>query len=256
MTFQSTTNLLNKHEEVKIEKEDNQSYENKSYDHFFKYSNRIFKTTQNNIVIPTGDLMRDKKSDLRIVACLSAMSYVANYYIEGSNTRYIDEMKACKKIGLMCKYLNITPKKLKDQVNYMIRLNTSEFEQERYVDQDDRKQGTLIINYTKGKFITLPYDTFEYITNKLSNRAFKTYCNLRWICFDIYTKSFVERVVTQEYLLGLMGLSTNSKRAMREITNELIQLELISIRKTYIHDHKLIGRGETKEAIYYSILEL
>lgn len=96
---------------------------------------------------------------------------------------------------------------------------------------------------------------FEHAAFNLSSRAFKTYCNLRWICFNKYTLCFEERAITQEYLLQLIGLSCSSKRAIRNITNELIALKLISIRKSYIHEHDLLGKGVTKEVIYYSIVD-
>lgn len=214
-----------------------------------------FRTTQNNIVIPTGKLIKAKSIDIRILACMSAVSNVANCAIIGSNTRYITVEKVNKNIGIIAKYLEIKPKKVKEQIENMLELRTNELELKYSVDEEGSVDARFEINYTNGEFITIPYDMFEYTAFNLSSRAFKIYCNLRWICFNKYTLAFEERAITQEYLLQLIGLSGSSKKAIRNITNELIELELISIRKSYIHEHDLFGKGVTKEVIYYSIVD-
>ena len=214
-----------------------------------------FRTTQNNIVIPTGKLIKAKSIDIRILACMSAVSNVANWAISGSNTRYITVEKVNKNIGMIAKCLEIKPKKVKEQIENMLKLRTNELELKYSVDEEGSVDARFEINYINGEFITIPYDMFEHTAFNLSSRAFKTYCNLRWICFNKYTLAFEERAITQEYLLQLIGLSGSSKRAIRNITNELIELELISIRKSYIHEHDLFGKGVTKEVIYYSIVD-
>lgn len=214
-----------------------------------------FRTTQNNIVIPTGKLIKAKSIDIRILACMSAVSNVANCAISGSNTRYISVNRVNKNIAMIAKRLGIKPKKVKNQINDMLKLRTNELELKCIVDEEGSVDATFEINYINGEFITIPYDMFEYTAFNLSSRAFKTYCNLRWICFNKYTFDFEERAITQEYLLQLVGLSGSSKKAIRNITNELIELELISIRKSYIHEHDLFGKGVTKEVIYYSIVD-
>lgn len=215
----------------------------------------IFRTTQNNIVIPTGKLIKLKGVDIRILACMSAISNVANCAKSGSNTRYISVGRVNKNIGMIAKCLGIKPKKVKEQIENMLGLRTNELELKHSVDENGSVDARFEINYINGEFITLPYDMFEFIVLNLSNGAFKTYCNLRWICFDKYTLSFEERAITQEYLLQLIGLSGSSKRAIRNITYVLTELELISIRKSYIHEHDLLGKGVTKEVIYYSIVD-
>ena len=77
---------------------------------------------------------------------------------------------------------------------------------------------------------------------------------MRWLCFSSEERQFVERIVTKEYLLQLIGVSSSSKKAIRNITNELVEKELITIRKSYIHEYNLLEGGVTKEIIYYSIV--
>lgn len=216
----------------------------------------IFKTTQNNIIIPTGKLIKNKNIDIRILACISAISYVKDCSEVGSNTRYISVDKVNKNIVTIAKYLRLKPKKVKEEINKMLALKTNELELKCVVDEEGNVDSWFEINYLKGEFIILPYELFEGITDVLSSRAFKTYCNLRWICFSKSINDFEEKVITQEYLLKLIGLSVNSKKTIRDITDELLEMELITIRKGYIHDHKLFEKGVTKEVIYYSMVNM
>lgn len=216
----------------------------------------IFKTTQNNIIIPTGKLIKYKNIDIRIIACLSAISNVRDCTVEGSNTRYINVEKINKNIEAIAKCLGIKPKKVKEEINKMLALKTNELELKWVVDEEGTTNMWLEINYIKGEFITLPYKLFEYVIGELSCRAFKTYCNLRWICFNKHINDFQEKIIKQEYLLQLIGLSISSKKSIRDITDELLEMGLITIRKGYIHEHKLFEKGVTKEVIYYSIVNM
>lgn len=94
-----------------------------------------FKTAQNNIVIPTGKLIRVKNIDIRILACMSAVSNVDNWAISGSNTRYISVKKLNKNIAMIAKCLAIKPKKVKEQINNMLGLRTNELELKYSVDE-------------------------------------------------------------------------------------------------------------------------
>jgi len=247
--------MISKFEDNSIcEKEDknHNTYENK-----YELPKRaFFKTTQNNIIIPTGKLIRNKNIDIRILACISTISYVRDCTEVGSNTRYISVDKVNKNIGAIAKYLCIKPKKVKEEINKMLALKTNELELKWDVDEEGDTNAWLEINYIKGEFITLPYELFKYIICDLSCRAFKTYCNLRWICFSKHIKDFEEKIITQEYLLLLIGLSGSSKKSIRDITDELLEMGLITIRKGYIHEHKLFEKGITKEVIYYSIVNM
>lgn len=216
---------------IKIERANKSIYDKNDYVDIKK----VFRTTQNNIVIPTGILIKTKGTDIRILACISSVSYVVNCMKSGSNTRYVSVDKVNKYIGIIAKYLGLKPKKVKDQINSILALKTNELELKWKLDEDDIIEARFEINYISGEFITLPYDVFEEVVGILSSNAFKTYCNLRWLCFSSEEGAFVERAVTQEYLLQLIGLSNSSKKAIRNITNELVERELITIRKSYVH---------------------
>ena len=137
----------------------------------------------------------------------------------------------------------------------MLSMQTNELELKWKLDDENSTESWFEINYISGEFITLPYEVFENVSSILSVNAFKTYCNLRWLCFSSAEGYFIERAITQEYLLQLIGLSNSSKKAIRNVTNELVEKELIKIRKSYVHEHNLLEIGVTKEVIYYSIVE-
>ncbi len=236
---------------IKIERANESIYDKNDYVHIKK----VFRTTQNNIVIPTGKLIKTKGTDIRILACISSISYVVNCMEIGSNTRYVSVDKVNEYIGIIAKYLELKPKKVKDQINSMLALKTNELELKWNLDEDDIIEARFEINYISGEFITLPYYVFEEAVGTLSSNAFKTYCNLRWLCFSSEEGAFEERAITQEYLLQLIGLSNSSKKAIRKITNELIENGFITIRKSYIHEHNVLEKGVTKEVIYYSIVD-
>lgn len=214
-----------------------------------------YKTEQNKIVIPTGKLIKSKGVDIRILAWISSISYVRNFMESGSNTRHISTDKVNKNIAKIAEHLGISPKNVKDQIKNMLAMKTNELELKCKINGEDVTEEWFEINYIKGEFITLPYDVFEDATNILSSNAFKTHYNLRWLCFSKEELGFVERVITQEYLLQLIGLSNSSKKAIRDITTELVENSFITIDKSYIYEHNLFKGGITKEVISYSIVE-
>lgn len=247
--------MLSKFENNSICEKEDKNYN--IYENKYEAPKRlVFKTTQNNIIIPTGKLIKNKSTDIRILACISAISYVKDCAEVGSNTRYISVDKVNRNIKTIAEYLGLKPKKIKEEINKMLAFKTNELELKWDVDEEGTTNAWFEINYVKGEFIILPYELFEYMTGDLSSRAFKTYCNLRWICFSKHTNYFEEKIITQEYLLQLIGLSSSSKKSIRDITDELLEMRLITIRKGYIHEHKLFEKGVTKEVIYYSIVNL
>lgn len=226
----------------------------KSYDKVEDTKPRVFRNTQNNVVIPTKDLIGIKSSDLRVLACISAISNVSDCTKIGGNTRYVDVRKVNKSIEKISAHLRLSPKKVKEEVNKMLEVQSEELKLVPY-EIGNEDVYVLEINYVKGGFILLPYDLFEQISGEVSNRAFKIYCCLRWLCYNFDIDMFEERIVAQEYLLQQIGLSSNSKKAIRDITEELVDYGLINIRKGYVHEHNIMGNGVTKEVMYYSIVE-
>ena len=57
-----------------------------------------------------------------------------------------------------------------------------------------------------------------------------------WLCRDNVNKTYVERKLTQEYLLELIGLSKTSKRLLKKAEDELIDLNLIKIKTKWVRN--------------------
>lgn len=101
---------------IKIERANESIYDKNDYVDVKK----VFRTTQNNIIIPTGRLIKIKETDIRILGCISSISYVVNCMDSGSNTRDASVDKVSKHIGVIAKYLGLKPKKIKEQINSIL----------------------------------------------------------------------------------------------------------------------------------------
>lgn len=137
---------------IKIERANKSIYDKNDYVDIKK----VFRTTQNNIVIPTGTLIKTKGTDIRILACISSIGYVVNCMEIGSNTRYVSVDKVKEYIGIIAKYLELKPKKVNEQINIMLILKTNKLELKWNLDEDDIIETRSEINYISGEFITLP----------------------------------------------------------------------------------------------------
>lgn len=213
---------------------------------------RIFRTTQNNIVIPTKNLIKIKNTDFRVLLLLSVISNVDNNILSGSNTRYCSLRKVGNNMDKMSKTISITPDHFKRQINTLLKCGSDEFKLVE-VERNNKKQYEYQIQYEKGGFVTIPYETVEKILLGLSNTCIKVYVNLLWLC--IKDGDFSERQITQKYLAELMGLS--SVRAVKIATETLEKQGLIKIKKEWQVDTKVIdGKMITnpKETIVYSIV--
>ena len=152
----------------------------------------------------------------------------------------------------MSKTISITPDHFKRQINTLLKCSSDEFKLVE-VERNNKKQYEYQIQYEKGGFVTIPYETVEKILLGLSNTCIKVYVNLLWLC--IKDGDFSERQVTQKYLAELMGLS--SVKAVKIATETLEKQGLIKIKKEWQVDTKVIdGKMITnpKETIVYSIV--
>lgn len=109
---------------IKIKRANESIYDKSDYVDIRK----VFRTTQNNIVIHTGKLIKTKGIDIIILACISSISYVVNCMERGSNTRYVSANKVNKYIGTISKYLGLKPNKVKNQINSILAMKTNELE--------------------------------------------------------------------------------------------------------------------------------
>lgn len=217
-------------------------------------TNRYFNTNQKTIVIPTGEMIKNKGADMRLLSCISAISNVANYHQEGDNYRYCSIKKINSNLSTISDVLDIDRVSITRKIRSMANLNSKEFNlsSSEYLGV---KETCIDINYNGGHFVTLDYGLWEFIVENLSEKAFRLYINLLWLCRDTERNIYVERQIKQEYLLESIGLSKNSKTTIRKLENELINLNLIEVkvrREIELSDDLSHTTPKTKK--YYKIL--
>lgn len=197
---------------------------------------KFLRTNQENIVIPTNELIKKKGSNIILLACISAISNVDNYGMIGANARYCSIQKLNNNLDYICNLLEITRTKAMRDIRNLVGFESDEFKLVKRV-YNDEEVACIEMNYKSGGFINIDNNILENLLSyNISINAFKLYINLLWLCRDNVNKTYVERQLTQEYLLELIGLSKTSKRLLKKAEDELIDLNLIKIKTKWVRN--------------------
>ena len=197
---------------------------------------KFLRTNQENIVIPTNELIKKKGSNIILLACISAISNVDNYGMIGANARYCSIQKLNNNLDYICNLLEITRTKAMRDIRNLVGFESDEFKLVKRV-YNDEEVACIEMNYKSGGFINIDNNILENLLSyNISINAFKLYINLLWLCRDNVNKTYVERQLTQEYLLELIGLSKTSKRLLKKAEDELINLNLIKIKTKWVRN--------------------
>lgn len=197
---------------------------------------KFLRTNQENIVIPTNELIKKKGSNIILLACISAISNVDNYGMIGANARYCSIQKLNNNLDYICNLLEITRTKAMRDIRNLVGFESDEFKLVKRV-YNDEEVACIEMNYKSGGFINIDNNILESLLSyNISINAFKLYINLLWLCRDNVNKTYVERQLTQEYLLELIGLSKTSKRLLKKAEDELIDLNLIKIKTKWVRN--------------------
>lgn len=197
---------------------------------------KFLRTNQENIVIPTNELIKKKGSNIILLACISAISNVDNYGMIGANARYCSIQKLNNNLDYICNLLKITRTKAMRDIRNLVGFESDEFKLVKRV-YNDEEVACIEMNYKSGGFINIDNNILENLLSyNISINAFKLYINLLWLCRDNVNKTYVERQLTQEYLLELIGLSKTSKRLLKKAEDELIDLNLIKIKTKWVRN--------------------
>lgn len=216
---------------------------------------RMLKTTQNTVVIPTRELIKNKKVDLRVVACVSALSNVDNCYISGANVRYCTIKRINNYLDTIAKMLMLDRGKVIKRIRDIANIGSKEFYNKQR-SHDNIVRSCIEMQYDNGGFVTLEYEMMEYLSSSLSNNAFKLYVNLLWLCKEKITGKFIERQLTQPFLLELMGLSKTSSKIIKIAEDELCEMNLIQVKTKWeieINEDLSTSTPITKK--YYKIID-
>ncbi len=217
---------------------------------------RIFNTAQNTVVLPTKQLIKIKNTDFRVLLAISTISNVDDITKSGANNRYVSLKKVDRNMDKLCEQINISPSQFRKHMRTLLKNNSDEF---KIVDRE--YNGEVVkcyeINYVEGGFITIPYAKVEKLIIGLSNNCIKLYSNLLWLCQK--DGEFIDKHISQENLLELMGLSKNSDRILKITTETLEECKLIKTNKVWesesiLNDEGLPIGSSPKSKIYYSIV--
>lgn len=216
----------------------------------------LLQTTQSSIVLPTNELIGKKSADFRILLALSYISNVENNTKVGNNSRYISLKKVNKNMSNIIESLGLSVSQFRRQINNLNKCKSNEFtviKKEHNGELVDCYQ----INYDKGGFVLIPKDKAKSLLIGGSNNCIKLYANLLWLCNK--EGRFIERQLTQSYLLELMGLSKRSEDVLKITTEWLTKVGLIEVRKEWESELIMDSNGNVKgskpkTALYYSIV--
>lgn len=215
----------------------------------------LFTTTQNNVILPTKELIREKNTDFRTLLSISAISNVDDITKAGNNNRYCSIRKVDRNMDKLCKSIGISASQFRKHLRALLKHNTDEF---KIIEKDYNGEKVLCyeINYVAGGFVNIPMNKVETLIIGLSNNCIKLYSNLLWLCTK--DSEFIERELTQPYLLELMGLSKSSDKILKIATDTLEKVGLIKTRKVWESETILIDGmpqgSKPRSKIYYSIV--
>ena len=82
-----------------------------------------FNTTQNNVAIPTKELIKNKDCDFRIILGISGLSNCDDVTKEGDNTRYISVDKLNRRALGMCKTIGIDISNYNKKIEHYLERN-------------------------------------------------------------------------------------------------------------------------------------
>lgn len=215
-----------------------------------------FDTTQNNVVIPTKDLIKHKDCDFRIILGISGLSNCDDVTKEGDNSRYITFDKLDRRARSMCKTIGIDISNFNKKIRTLVKKKSNEFKIVERPGANNTKVRCYEIAYESGGFVTIPVDKAERCLLTLGNNPIKLYCNLLWLCQC--DGEFKPTHVPQKTLATLMGLSPTSEKIVRASMQTLINNDLIEVTKikevcTSI-DKEGLPVSQTREKYLYNII--
>lgn len=206
------------------------------------------KTTQKNIVIPTGELIKNKEIDYRVLCALSLISNVDDNTIEGDNIRYCKSSRINNNIDNISRATNIRRRQTIEKMIKIINHN-----KDCLFRRDNMENGEyeLEIHYKKGCFVTIPKKIVEDKLLKLTDTQLKIFITIWWN-YTINNKK--EVAITNEYILKSIGLSENSKTLVTKNCKILEEKNLIQTRiETISPNPTLFFRGKGQYRKLYKI---
>lgn len=180
------------------------------------------KTKQTNIVMLSGDIIKNRNLDLRVLLVISLISNVVDSSKKGKNKRFCSLSKIVNNLNNISDILNmrvtVITKKIKQMADIGV-VNGSSINMTKV---------NLEFTYGEGEFITIPKEIVERLLElRLTNGQLRLYIHLCWLCRD------GEKQITDSYLLKCLGLGSSSRTQLQRLTKALEDAELIETRIEY-----------------------
>ncbi len=214
-----------------------------------------FDTNQKSIVIPTGELIKQKDTDFRVMLGISGLSNCDDVDKKGDNTRYTSLPKVDRNSKDLCETIGIDISNFNKKLRTIIKKKSDEF---KVVEKEvnGHKVSCYEMNYKAGEFITIPKDKAERCLVSLGNNPIKLYCNLLWLCQD--NGKFIKKHIPQSTLATLMGLSPRSENIVLASMQTLVNQDLIKVTKVTERTTEINSEGlpvtKSVSKYYYEII--
>lgn len=217
--------------------------------------NKKIKKIQRDVILPTGELIKIKGSDFRVLSIISMLGEVENNRIRGEKYIYTSHESFNKNINWICKILNMKIGQVLKRLRNLLKYESDEF---CVVEKEvkDKKQYFYKIKCKEYKFVNIPYEKLETMVTELDSNCIKLYCNLLLLCVE--DGKFIEKQLRQQNLLELIGLSEKSIKIIKSTTDKLVKYRFIKVRRYCIVDEEISNDISVvttqKGGLYYSIV--
>lgn len=166
------------------------------------------------VVIPTGELIRNKDCDFRIILGVSGLSDC-------------DGCVSYEELNSLHSLIGIDKSNFNKKLRVLIKKKSNEF---KLVNGKKCCGSDSIykIDVINDNYIKIPRDMCDFMLSNLSNNAIKLYCIIIYLSHGEDGLNNIS--LSQPVLCSCMGLSYNSEKVVRSATEELIKNNLIKVK--------------------------
>ena len=179
------------------------------------------------VVIPTGELIRNKDCDFRIILGISGL-------IDCNGCVSYEELNSLHSL------IGIDKSNFNKKLRVLIKKKSNEF---KLVNGKKCCGSDSIykIDVINDNYIKIPRDIYDFMLSNLSNNAIKLYCIIIYLSHGEDGLNNIS--LSQPVLCSCMGLSYNSEKVVRSATEELIKNNLIKVKMTSNIVHEFTEDG-------------
>ena len=195
------------------------------------------------VVIPTGELIRNKDCDFRVILGISGLSDC-------------DGCVSYEELNSLHGLIGIDKSNFNKKLRVLIKKKSNEF---KLVNGKKCCASDSIykIDVINDNYIKIPRAMCDFMLSNLSNNAIKLYCIIIYLSHGENGLNNIS--LSQPVLCSCMGLSYNSEKVVRSATEELIKNNLIKVKMTSNIVHEFTEDGlpfiTSKDMYEYMIVD-